>query len=228
MKYALVTGSTSGIGKAVADRLVQEGYEVIRNGHSDNMDYENYIKADLSDESGIEELAETVRKMGKKLSVVVLNVGTTCRKEFGDITHTEFAQVMDMNVVLPFLLLQKLDDILEEGGAILFTGSMMGVLPHATSIPYGVSKAAVCMMAQYLVKEYASRSIRVNAVCPGFVDTNWQKNKPDRLREKIESKIALNRFGKVEEIADFCVSIIVNTYVNGSVLNIDGGYNKLH
>jgi NAD(P)-dependent dehydrogenase (short-subunit alcohol dehydrogenase family) len=101
---------------------------------------------------------------------------------------------------------------------------MLGVKPHATSMPYGVSKAAMNMLAQSFVKEFAPRGVRVNVVSPGFVATESQDLKPQWLREKIESKIAMRRFATEQEVADICLSVINNTYINGAIVPIDGGY----
>lgn len=100
----------------------------------------------------------------------------------------------------------------------------MGIYPHASSLAYAVSKAAIHQMAKELVKVFAQRRITVNAIAPGFVNTSWQNDKPKEQRERIESKIALGRFGYPEEIANLCMTIIDTPYINGSVLEINGGY----
>ncbi len=100
----------------------------------------------------------------------------------------------------------------------------MGVHPHAVSLSYGVSKAAVHALTKNLVKSLAPVGIRVNAVAPGFVDTDWQKGKPAEIRQSIESKIALGRFCTPEEIADVYKMVIENQYLNGEIITVDGGY----
>lgn len=132
--------------------------------------------------------------------------------------------VMNANLNMPFFLIQQLAEHMAEYGNIIFISSVLSLQPHATSIPYGVSKAAVNMLAQCLVKEFIERKIRVNVICPGFIDTEWQKEKPSWLREKIIEKVAMKRFGTPEEIADICVSLCRNTYINGAIVTVDGGY----
>ncbi len=227
MKYALVTGSTNGIGKAIGDKLEEHGYTVFRNGRKTNSQYRTYIPADLSTLEGVNTLADHLLKRVDKLDVLVLNVGTTCRKPLPEITPNDWNLVMDANVNMPFFLIQRLSGRLAENGSILFISSAMSIWPHAVSLPYGVSKAAVNMLARGLVKEFAGRKIRVNAVCPGFIDTQWQLAKPAWLKEKIEKKTALNRFGTPEEVSDMCISLITNTYINGAIVSIDGGYNMI-
>jgi NAD(P)-dependent dehydrogenase (short-subunit alcohol dehydrogenase family) len=134
---------------------------------------------------------------------------------------------MDINVNIPFFLIQRLADSISDSGSILFISSAMSLKPHATSVPYGVSKAAVNMLAQTLGKDFAGRGIRVNAICPGFIDTDWQESKSDEQRARITNKIALGRFGKPSEIADVCYSLIENSYINGAVVPVDGGYDMM-
>jgi len=234
MKYALVTGATKGIGLAVSAKLIEKGYFVYMNyAHDDAAaqavsfieDKYRIIKADLSAPAGAEILTEQILNDGIQLDCIVLNAGATCRKPFGQIEYDDWNAVMNTNVNIPFLICQKLYPVITNSGSVVFIGSDMGIYPHAVSSAYSVSKAALHMLAQSLVKDVAVRGIRVNAIAPGFIDTEWQKAKSEWLREKIENKIALKRFGTPEEVADACMFVIENNYVNGSVLQIDGGYN---
>ena len=227
MKYALVTGSTKGIGRAIAKQLSQDGYVVLHNGRENQINCENYIQADLSDIAGIERLIDGVLQYTDQLDCLVLNVGATCRTAFGDIEYEDWQKVMDTNVNMPFMLIQGLYRYLAKDGNIVFIGSAMGVKPHATSIPYGVSKAAINMLAQCLVREVADKGVRVNVICPGFIDTEWQKEKPQWLRDKISEKTAMKRFGTPEEVADLCLAICKNTYINGAIISVDGGYDLM-
>lgn len=229
MKYAVVTGSTKGIGLSIAANLIREGYFVFinaRNQCSVNLPKNNYlfIEADMSCEEGIDNLFASIVQITEKIDCLVLNTGATCRKKFCELSYSDWKTAMDTNIVMPALLVKKFLPYISEDGNILFIGSMLGIKPHARSLPYGVSKAGVHALVQGLVKETAERKIRVNGVAPGFVSTDWQNEKPDWLREKIEAKIALKRFAEAEEIADLCMKIIGNTYINGSVVSIDGGY----
>lgn len=224
MKYALVTGSTRGIGKAIGDKLTENGYTVFRNGRNATEKYGHYICADLSSLNGINILADSLLQQTEKIDTIILNVGATCKKTMDEITPEDWLAVMNTNVTMPFFLIQRLAGHIVENGCILFISSAMSLWPHATSIPYGVSKAAVNMLAQSLVKELSEKRIRVNVICPGFIDTDWQKEKQAWLREKIERKTALNRFGTPEEVADICLSVLKNSYVNGTIVRVDGGY----
>ncbi len=101
---------------------------------------------------------------------------------------------------------------------------MMAVLPHGTSLAYGVTKSAVHALAKNLVKCFEGKNVNVNAIAPGFVETEWQKDKPIEIRNNICNKTALRRFATVEEIADAVKFCINNPYVNGSIIEVSGGY----
>lgn len=227
MKYALVTGSSRGIGRVIADKLSGNGYIVFRNGRNELSECARYIKADLSTLEGVNSLAGAVLSQTEELHCLVLNAGVTCRKPFNEIEHGDWQAIMDTNVNMPFFLVQRLFEYIAENGSVIFISSALSLKPHAASIPYGVSKAAVNMLAQSLVKEFAPKKIRVNVICPGFIDTEWQREKPGWLREKIEGKTALKRFGTPGEIADMCLSLCKNTFINGAVVSVDGGYDML-
>ena len=89
---------------------------------------------------------------------------------------------------------------------------------------YGVTKSAVHALVKNLVKFLAPYSIRVNGVAPGFVDTDWQKNKPAAIRKNIENKISLERFCEPREVAEVYKMLIDNSYFNGEIIVVDGGY----
>jgi len=235
MRYALVTGSTKGIGLAIASRLIDKGYFVYINYAGDdeaaaflNLDGAKHkiVKADLAEISGMDLLIKEILKKDDIIfDCFVFNAGLTCREPFGQVGYDDWTRVMNANVNIPFFIVQKLRERLADNASIIFIGSDMGIYPHSVSIAYSVSKAACHMLAKSLVKEFAHRNIRVNAIAPGFIDTEWQKEKPDWLREKIENKIALKRFGTPAEVSDACMFLLENTYVNGAILQIDGGYN---
>jgi 3-oxoacyl-[acyl-carrier protein] reductase len=100
----------------------------------------------------------------------------------------------------------------------------MGIYPHSVSLAYGVTKSAVHALVKNLVKFLAPYGIRVNGVAPGFVDTEWQKEKPLEIRRSIEGKVSLGRFCEPEEIAEVYKMVIGNSYLTGEIIVVDGGY----
>lgn len=238
MNIVLVTGGTKGIGKAIVLKYLHQGCYAIITYSSDDETAElfqreldvNYkdkyeiIKADLSKIEEVKIMCNIIRCKYRKIDYLILNAGATNRNSFSDMTIDEWNYVINVNLTMPFFIVQSLVDCIIKGGSILFIGAVMGIYPHAISIPYAVSKAGVHMLSRQLVKHLAPYKITVNTIDPGFVDTPWQKSKPLEQRIRIENKIALKRFALPEEIAQLCWDISQNAYINGSLLEIDGGY----
>ena len=239
MKTAVVTGGTKGIGLAIVEKLLENGYRVIatfagdvgnaesvrrrlENIYQDRAVIVHQLMEKEPDVSSLNAKLERYTKDG--IDVLVLNAGCTDRTAWKDLTWEQWMHVMDVNINAPAALVRALDKDINENGSIIFISSDMSVYPHATSVPYTVSKAAVNGLTLALVKEYADRKIRVNAVLPGFVETPWQKEKPAAQRQRICDKVALNRFAEPQEIADVVLSIVNSTYINGSLIKVDGGY----
>lgn len=238
MNIVLVTGGTKGIGKAIVLKYLHQGCYAIITYSSDDETAElfqreldvNYkdkyeiIKADLSKIEEVKIMCNIIRCKYRKIDYLILNAGATNRNSFSDMTIDEWNYVINVNLTMPFFIVQSLVDCIIKGGSILFICAVMGIYPHAISIPYAVSKAGVHMLSRQLVKHLAPYKITVNTIAPGFVDTPWQKSKPLEQRIRIENKIALKRFALPEEIAQLCWDISQNAYINGSLLEIDGGY----
>ncbi len=237
-KLVLITGGTKGIGKAVAYNLAAAGYDLILTYATDVFNAENVkanierqfavkvylLQIDVSEMQSVSVIANFLGEKNFKLDALVLNAGVTCRDPFEKIAFESWNRVFLANVYFPVFLLQRIVDRVNRGGAIVFTGSLMGIEPHSVSLAYGVSKSAVHALTKNLVKFLSPYSLRVNAVAPGFVDTEWQKDKPVEIRRNIERKIALERFCKPEEVAEVYKMLIENEYFNGEIVVLDGGY----
>jgi 3-oxoacyl-[acyl-carrier protein] reductase len=239
MKTALITGGTKGIGKSVAKRLLRENWNVILTYVSDKETADllkkdllaaypfvaiHVLQLDCGDLKSVSIVEEYLIKNKICLDVVLFNAGATDRNAFGSITLENWQYVFNVNINFPVFLLQQILAKLNKGAVVLFTGSLMGIHPHSLSLSYGVSKSAVHSLVKNLVKILAPKNIRINGVAPGFVDTEWQKDKPTEQKISINDKIALQRFCDPSEIADAYWFLIENEYVNGEILTIDGGY----
>lgn len=236
MKNAIVTGATKGIGLAVAQMLLKEGYHVVVTYAHDELSAEEcsrvlsaissefeIVKADQSDKEAMREFALKMQRFDT-IDCIVCNAGTTLRCELEDITDEEWERIMQVNLNSSLYLVRDLYKRIPANSRIVFIGSLMGVHPHGTSLAYGVSKAAVHALAQNLVKCFEGTNTTVNAIAPGFVETEWQATKPQHIRDNIYAKSAVKRFATTDEVADAVRFCINNGFVNGSVIEVSGGY----
>ena len=237
-KQILITGGTKGIGKAVALCLAKAGYSLILTYSSDQEAAQAtqkelrqitessvaLLQADITSADSIDTIADYLESEKQSLYAVVFNAGLTCRDSFEDLKMQDWERVFFANVHFPVFLLQRIVRYMEKGGSVVFTGSLMGIEPHSVSLAYGVTKSAVHALVKNLVKFLVPYELRANAVAPGFVDTEWQKTKPVEIRRNIENKVALGRFCDPEELANVYKMLIENSYLNGEVIVVDGGY----
>ena len=238
MKYALVTGSTKGIGLSIGEGLLALGYYVFFNHPQEDKDFDEFdqklsnnypnrfllIEADLSNIKHVEKVFTEVSNITSQIDLIVFNAGITDRSPFQEITYDSWMKIQNIFVNVPVFILQKFYALLQEKSNIIFIGSVLGNLPHSTSLSYGVSKSGVHALVENLVKFFADKKIRVNGVAPGFIDTQWQLQKQPEIRKRIENKIALKNSVHQINVRDLVLHIINNEYINGSILKIDGGY----
>jgi NAD(P)-dependent dehydrogenase (short-subunit alcohol dehydrogenase family) len=238
---ALVTGSTSGIGAAIARRLAAGGYAVALHSRNsttagqalaEELGDASYTQADLADERQAAALVERVVAHYGRLDVLVNNAGVS-----GMIAHADLAaatpkiwrQLYDVNVIAPWILVTAAEAHLRASadtgrpGAIVNITSHAGVRPKGASIPYAASKAALNHLTKLLAVTLAP-AIRVNAVAPGLVDTpltaGW-----DALRRRWQESAPMRRAARPDEVADIVYTLIASDYITGEVVLLDGGLN---
>lgn len=236
MKTALITGSTKGIGKQIGIDLLDKDYFVYFNySHDvesaqalqDTLDKVGYsgkfsiINADLSGEC-YNHLLYCLKY--KKIDILVLNAGMTDRTSFGNVKISNWNKVLEMNLTVPFFLVQSLKDKINPNGKIIFISSISGIIPDSVSISYGVSKAIINMLVLYLTKEFAKKKITVNAIAPGYVMTDWHKEKSKAQLKRIANKCLAKRLGTPEEVSKAVLAVIDNDFINGQIIRVDGGF----
>jgi len=236
MKKALVTGGTKGIGRGIVTMLLQKGYYVYITYSSDvnaAQSCEEHFSTisrhfslhqiDNSDYRQIQQLTEQIKHDGL-MDCIVFNAGYTLRKSLSDIENDDWEKAMNVNLNSNVYIIRNLLNHIAPNSRLVFIGSMMGIYPHAVSLAYGVTKAAVHALTQNLMKVFEGTGTTVNAIAPGFIETEWQKNKPEYIRNKICEKTALHRFGNIDEVVSTVELCLNNQFINGSIIEVNGGY----
>lgn len=228
MRTAIVTGGTSGIGLGVARMLLSKGYRVYTTyvGPDFNENIENFtaVKVNQCNRDELYSFIARIKKECASVDCIVCNAGMSIRKSFTETTDNDWDMQMEVAVNSHYILVRELFGLIPQGSRIIFTGSQMGLMPHAMVLAYGVTKAAVHALAKNLVKEFEGTGTTVNAIVPGFVETPWQKEKPEEIKQNIYRKTAIHRFASVDEVVDAYRFCIDNPFVNGSLIEVNGGY----
>ena len=228
MKKARVTGGTSGIGWGVAKMLLSKGYYVYATYVGPNFEekIENFepIKVDQSNRNELYAFINRIKLECEHIDCIVCNAGLSIRKSFTETTDNDWDIMMEVAVNSHYILIRELFSLIPHNSRILFTGSQMGLMPHAMVLAYGVTKSAVHALAKNLVKEFEGTGTTINAIVPGFVETPWQKEKPEEIKQNIYRKTAIHRFATVDEVVDAYRFCIENSFINGSLIEINGGY----
>jgi len=240
-RVALVTGSTSGIGAATARRLVRDGYKVALHSRSsadvgERMAGElagaSYHQADLADEQATRDLVAGVLNHHGRLDVLVNNAGQSIRIPHADLkaaTPAVWRRMLDVNLIAPFVLITEAEPALRESAeagrpaAIVNIGTHAGVRPKGASIPYATAKAGLHHVTRLLALALGP-AIRVNCVAPGLVETPMGANWPEAT-ELWNTRSAMRRPAKPEDIADLVAALVANDYVTGEIVIADGGLN---
>ncbi|SRR5216683_1489637 len=234
---ALVTGSSSGIGAAIAARLAAAGTRVVVNSArsvrtgkevADALPDAVYVQADISDEDQARGLVEAAIRHYGRLDVLVNNAGTTRmipHKDLDAATPDVWREILGTNVLGTWQVTVAAVPHLRASGAgsIVNISSIAGSRPAGSSIPYAVSKAAIEHMTRLLAGALGPE-IRVNAVAPGLVDTLWTAGEAfTKIRQQVEAITPLRRVGTRDDVAEAVLALIGCSYTTGQVLMTDGG-----
>ena len=238
-KCVLVTGSSIGLGASIIRKYASMGYNTVitYNSHKDEAielqkeikDKYNteslVIKCDISKEEDIENLKNEIINKFNKLDVLVNNASIAIDTTFSDKTKENYMKILEVNLVGTFLVSKIISTIMNDNSSIINISSTNGIdTYYEYSLDYDSSKAGIINLSHNLAN-YLSPKIRVNTICPGWINTPMNKDMDAEFRKQEEDKILLKRFAEPNEIANliYFISSEEASYINDSVIRIDGG-----
>lgn len=238
-KVALVTGGNGGIGLGMAKGLSEAGATVMVAGRDEAKNRDavkalggaaDSIAADMAEESGVKAVIDaTVRKFGR-LDILVNNAGINIRKPPQDYVMEEWHRVLNINLTSLFVACQTAYPHLKvRGGKIINIGSMMSIFGASFAAPYGASKGGVVQLTKSLASAWAADNIQVNAVLPGWIDTELTKGARQQvsgLNEKVLARTPAARWGTPHDMAGIAVFLAspASDFITGTAIPVDGGY----
>ena len=241
-KIVLVTGAGRGIGASIARRFASEGAEVIVNYSGNDEAAQKTVdeitatggqsqkyKCSVNDSESVKVMIDEIIKEFGRIDILVNNAGITKDGLMLRMTDEDFDRVIDVNLKGTFNCTKYVSKYMlkQKSGKIINISSVVGLSGNAGQVNYSASKAGIIGITKSAAKELSSRGITVNAVAPGYVDTDMTKVLSDNIRNEILKNIPLQRMGNVEDISN-CVAFLASedaSYITGQVISVDGGMN---
>ena len=239
-KIVLVTGAGRGIGASIAKRFASEGAEVIVNYSGNDEAAQKTVdeitatggqaqkyKCSVNDSESVKVMIDEIIKEFGRIDILVNNAGITKDGLMLRMTDEDFDRVIDVNLKGTFNCTKYVSRYMlkQKSGKIINISSVVGLSGNAGQVNYSASKAGIIGITKSAAKELSSRGITVNAVAPGYVDTDMTKVLSDTIRNEILKNIPLQRMGNVEDISN-CVAFLASedaSYITGQVISVDGG-----
>ena len=238
-KIALVTGGAQGIGRTIAEELAAQGAHVVLadiNGEGAEKSAEairakgqkaSGVRLDVSSAEDVQGVFEGIAKEHKPVDILVNNAGITRDGLMVRMKEEDWNRVLDINLKGTFLCAQQgaKQMMKQKKGAIVSIASIVGVMGNFGQANYAASKAGVIGLTKTLAREVASRGITVNAVAPGFIDTEMTRVLDEGVRQKLIEQIPLSRLGEPEDVARAVAFLVSDraSYITGQVINVNGG-----
>lgn len=239
-KVALITGATRGIGKAIAIRLANAGFDIALNYRRENDDLTNTkseiekagvdclpVQGDISSFEDCERIAKEIFDKFGKIDVLVNNAGITKDMLLMRMKPEDFSSVVDVNLIGTFNMTRNVVPYMVKArsGRVVNISSVVGIEGNAGQTNYSASKAGIIGFTKSLARELGSRNILVNAVAPGFIETDMTAVLSDSVRDEIAKKISLKRMGTAEDVAGVVEFLCgeASSYVTGTVIPVTGG-----
>ena len=239
-KIVLVTGAGRGTGASIAKRFASEGAEVIVNYSGNDEAAQKTVdeitatggqaqkyKCSVNDSESVKVMIDEIIKEFGRIDILVNNAGITKDGLMLRMTDEDFDRVIDVNLKGTFNCTKYVSKYMlkQKSGKIINISSVVGLSGNAGQVNYSASKAGIIGITKSAAKELSSRGITVNAVAPGYVDTDMTKVLSDNIRNEILKNIPLQRMGNVEDISN-CVAFLASedaSYITGQVISVDGG-----
>ena len=236
-KKALVTGALRGIGKSITELFLEQGAEVWGLGRNIPEDFKERTKAvngklhwvqlDLAEIALIDMTIENAVKESGGFDILVNNAGITKDNLSFRMPYEEWQKVIDINLTAAFFVARTVakDMIKKRSGSIINMSSVIGIHGNGGQANYSASKAGLIGMTKSLAGETASRGVRVNAIAPGFIETDMTAVLPDTVKQKMIDSVPLKRSGKADDVAKAALFFASDdsSYITGQVLPVDGG-----
>ena len=247
-KVVVITGGAGILGKGIAAYLAKEGAKIVildRSEEAGNALVQGikaeggdamFLYTDVMNKEVLEGNKAEIMKAYGRIDVLLNAAGGNMPgatiapdKTFFDLEIDAFKKVVDLNLfgtVLPTMVFAGIMVDQKKGSIVNFC-SESALRPLTRVVGYGTAKAAIANFTKYMAGELALKfgdGLRVNAIAPGFIQTPWHENRTPESYERINRKIALHRFGEIKDVADMAYSILTNNYMNGSIVDIHGGY----
>ena len=238
-KVVVVTGGSRGIGAQIVKTLANENYKVILNYNNSKEQAEKIqqelleqgneieiIKADVSKREETEKLIRFAINKFNKIDVLINNAGISQEGLFTDVTEEEWQKIINTNLNSVFYCNQQALKYMipEQQGCIINISSIWGETGASCEVAYSTTKAAINGMTKALAKEVGPSNIRVNAIAPGIIDTDMNRNLTNEELEQIKEQIPLNKIGKALDIAKCVKWLIEDEYTTGQIISINGGW----
>lgn len=235
-KTVVVTGSSRGIGKAIAIAFAKTGANIVLNGRNPIpveliKEIESYgvkvhsILGDMSDFDKAKQLIDETKELFGSVDVLVNNAGITNDKLLMRMSEDDFDQTLSVNLKGTFNTIRHATKVMlkQRSGTIINMSSVVGLVGNVGQANYAASKAGVIGLTKSAARELAARGITVNAIAPGFIETEMTDVLSDKMKELAIDQVPLKRFGNVDDVARVAVFLSENSYITGQVINVDGG-----
>ena len=235
-KNVFITGSTRGIGLAMAHKFASLGANIVLNGRREIgeeliSEFSDYgvqvipISGDVSDSTDAKRMVEeAIEKLGS-VDILVNNAGITKDKLMLKLTEEDFEQVLKVNLVGAFNMTQAVLKPMTKArqGAIINVSSVVGLIGNVGQANYAASKAGLIGFTKSVAREVAARNVRVNAIAPGMIESDMTDVLSDKVKEVTLAQIPMKRFGNTSEVAEVATFLARQEYLTGQVIAIDGG-----